>query len=76
VTCPTHKALVDAVRVRPNRHAITMLTSTLEMLDDIADSEDGRIEASALRDLIDMNARIGIALALGDANCVSAMRSE
>lgn len=72
-----YSALVDAVRVRPNSRAIGLLTGTLEMLEDIADGDQSgetRIEADALRGLIDMNARIGLALALGDANNATTMR--
>lgn len=72
-------ALFEAVAIRPGRHAVGLLTGTLEMLDDIAGMDrtgDARIEADALRGLIDMNARIGLALALGDANCDATMRGE
>ena len=69
-----YSALVDAVRVRPNKRAIGLLMGTLEMLDDIADSEDGRIEADALRDLISMNAKIGIALAFDDEKIATVLR--
>ena len=74
-----HAALVDAVRIRPNKHAVGLLTGTLEMLDDIADLDetgDTRLEADALRDLIDMNARIGIALDQGDVKTATALREE
>jgi len=77
VTDARYAALVDAVRVRPNKHAIGLLAHTLEMLEDIAACDrtaETRIEAAALRDLIDMNARIGIALAQGDANSTTTMR--
>lgn len=71
------KALFDAVRVRPNRRAIEALKGTLEMLEDIADLDDTgetRIEAAALRGLIDMNAAIGAALAFDDEKIATTLR--
>lgn len=72
-----HAALLEAVRVRPNRHAIGLLMGTLEMLDDIAsidDTGETRIEADALRGLIDMNAKIGAALAFDDEQAAAVRR--
>ena len=77
MTDARYAALVDAVRVRPNKRDIGLPAHTLEMLEDIAGNDrtaETRIEAAALRDLIDMNARIGIALAQGDANPTTTMR--
>ncbi len=74
-----YSALMDAVRIRPSQRAVGLLIGTLEMLDDIADVDetgDTRLEADALRDLIDMNARIGIALDQGDVKTATALRED
>lgn len=68
------EALRDAVRVRPSKRGIGLLMGTLDMLDDGADTYDERIEAGALRALIDMNARIGIALAFDDEKIATVLR--
>lgn len=52
------KQLEEATRVRPSKRAMDCLRNTLEAWDDMADSKEDRLEAGALRILIEMHDKL------------------